>query len=390
MKRDLQATHEILSLFEKSKSISDQMIDNFRGIFVNIDEKGRVLRGNKGFAKLFGFSHEDSLNMSMSQLFSEVNWKVFKQKLGGLSADKSNIEFELPIKVGDATKTYVWQINQFYIDTDFGAAIYTCMGNDITELLNAHDKVFALTRDLEVAETVQNLIFPQKTRFKSQGVDLSASFTAADISSGDFWWYEIADEKKLTVLVGDVTGHGIGSAMITALVAGTIRTARRVAYNGRAIEMPELLRIIHDNLLGLPSTPFWMSVIAVEIDLEKKILNWWGAAPPDFFLISPDGNVNRGSPGKSSPLGSENFALTSGKIDFKKGYRLVLVSDGAFEMYNHDNQMLGERAIQQFIKSNSKGLMSSELCKKMNEFFDSWRGWEPLKDDVTLVIVDSE
>jgi PAS domain S-box-containing protein len=391
--QDLQATHEILALFEKSKSISDQMVDHLHGVFVNIDKEGNILRANRAFSKHFGLSHEDVLNLSISKLFSPEGWKVFQDHMQTILNAKSNsVEFELPIEVNGVSRSYLWQINKFYAGekTDLGS-IFTCIGSDISDMLNAHAKVLSLSMELEVVDTVQKLFLPPKQEFRTDQVSIAVTGIAANVSSGDFWWYEVSEDNKLLVLMGDVTGHGVGAAMVTALVAGCVSTLRTAEREGQIkFDMPLILRMIHQNLKKLPKNPYWMSMTAVEVDLKSNRANWWGATPPTFYFSTKDDDLKKITPQTSSPLGSELFTLSSGQFMFQPGDRLILLSDGVFEMSNQSNQMLGERALEQFMKKQPRDQTSTKFCKEIHKFLLNWRGPAnlELEDDVTVLIID--
>ena len=79
----------------------------------------------------------------------------------------------------------------------------------------------AMKKDLEVTHAVQSLILPKQDTFTSDQVKLASFYKAAGQSGGDWWWYDVDKERGvLTIVLGDVTGHGAGPAMISAVVAG--------------------------------------------------------------------------------------------------------------------------------------------------------------------------
>ena len=84
-----------------------------------------------------------------------------------------------------------------------------------------------LEQELALTGAVQTLLLPQKADLCGKGWSLAAHYESAAQSGGDWWWADAAEGKCLRILMGDVTGHGPGSAMVTALISGSYRTCNR-------------------------------------------------------------------------------------------------------------------------------------------------------------------
>lgn len=392
MTPELLATHQIISLFEKSKGLADQIFDNLSGVALNFDKNGIILRANKSLASDIRLEHEDLLGVHISTLFAEKRRGEFTAQLQLFSdGQHETVEFELPLALQDGTaRDYLWQISPMKLSgSAHNDQIYTCIGRDVSEVKAALAKVVTLAKDLELAEAVQNLLLPSARDMQAQGVDLATFYKPAAIAGGDFWSFDFISENKIWVLVGDVTGHGAGSAMVTALVSGCIRTLKNVARSGDIqIDLPMVINSINQNLVSIRNQPYWMTLSALEVDLENDSVAVWEAGTRAIFSIPAEGKPNLVSD-SSRPLGAGECMLASGKFPFFKGHRLFIFTDGIAELANSTGSQFGNARLSRFLEKN-RNLSATALRDELLKVLDTWRGEVAANDDITFVILDRQ
>jgi PAS domain S-box-containing protein len=388
MSPELLATHEILTLFEKSKSLADQFFDNLSGIFCNIDRYGTVQRANEALARHFKVDLEDILGMNISTLFTPRDWPEFFKNFSQIVAGhRTSIEFEMPIQYEGRERSFLWQISPLQqTRQENQTAAFTCLGKDISDVKEALAQVVLLEKDLELTKAMQDLLLPQNYEINFGNLGIVASYKSAGISGGDFWWLERADEERLWIITADVTGHGAGAAMVTAMVAGTIETMNDGRKSGTKVDMPGILGAINQRLRALPNAPYWMTATALEFNMKDKICHWWGAASPPIFMIQADMTIETVSE-PSSPLGETNFALADGKIILAPGQRILMLTDGVLEARNAKGLFFGTRGVSRFLKETRSvppAMARTELLHRLRE----WVGDAPDQDDTMFVIID--
>lgn len=372
--------------------MSDEIFDSLAGVFLNLNKNADILRSNKALASELQMEHEDVLGINMSKLFSGEAWQEFDLQFQKLVSDEAKIvEFELPLKVGSGQfRDFLWQISQ--MNARHGGRhepIFTCIGRDISEVKSALSKVVSMAKDLELAEAVQNLLLPTQPELVTPTVSMAAYYKSASISGGDFWSFDFVNQNTIWILVGDVTGHGAGSAMVTAMVAGCVRTLKFVAEaGGIKIDLPMVISSINQNLLNISGQPYWMTLVAAEIDLSKNSLTWWGAGAPDIFSLPQNGEVHLLSD-ISSPLGAGPCNLSTGQSSFGKGHRLLLFTDGVTEIENEAGVQLGTRRLRKFMKE-TEGSTIPEARSRLLELLDKWGGKAAAKDDITFLFIDRQ
>lgn len=144
----------------------------------------------------------------------------------------------------------------------------------VTQLKSRTDEL------LELSAAVQTLFLPSRNDFENRKCRLHGFYRAAEKCGGDWWWYKI-HEQRVQIIVGDVTGHGPGPAMMTASIASYLRALQSI-FGTR--QMSDILAALNKQVLDLAdgTTQFrhCMSLAAVEVDFSTMTLHAWFAAAP--------------------------------------------------------------------------------------------------------------
>ncbi len=183
-----------------------------------------------------------------------------------------------------------------------------------------------MDRDLEVSGFVQKLLIPKQTRYKSARLDLAFYYQSANVSGGDWVWYESLPDGRLIVVIGDVTGHGPGPAIITGLAAGSFQVALNANMGGKAI-----VQAINHAITTLAKGELLMTMMALEIDPGRGELRCVNAGSPRFFLLDGKASNATGIFMPSNPLGFDDIELSEKVLPFLPGSRLMVFTDGAYE-----------------------------------------------------------
>ncbi len=239
----------------------------------------------------------------------------------------------------------------------------------------------AMERDLELTGAVQTGFLPSVNAIENSDFRLFGFYRPADQASGDWWWYE-ESEHKLTILVGDVTGHGPGPAMVTAAAA----TAFRIQARHRDMDLAERLEICNSEVLRVGGGQYNMTMSAIEVDGRTGRFNFYSAGGLPILRIRYDGRP-RALPCTGSPLGSEQFDL--GKVEgrMNPGERMLLYTDGIPEMPLAQGRLLGMRRFSMICESTG-GLALDEAAQKIVLVSDSLRQNAPQYDDWTFALIE--
>lgn len=241
----------------------------------------------------------------------------------------------------------------------------------------------ALERDLALAGAVQTLLLPRESKYTSKAQALAAFFRPASQSGGDWWWYEVQPDGSTLIIVADVTGHGAGSAMVTAAVASAYRTARQMFKD---LTVDQLLKLINASLLDLANGKYRMTLSAIVYHPTSGDVDWWNAGGPPLLILRKGGVVESANlPG--TPLGSDKMAVESKRYHLEVGDRLLVFTDGLPEMTLPTKRQLGYRKVQRMLADTA-----SKGTEESREFFtnalETARAGTALDDDITWVMLD--
>lgn len=237
-----------------------------------------------------------------------------------------------------------------------------------------------MLKDLEVTRAIQTLLIPKTSRIMDGDFRLDAYYEPSAQSGGDWWWYDELPGDRKRVLIGDVTGHGAGSAMVTAMVA-TAYQAARVALR-RDLELPELFPIMNQTLRSICSSDYWVAFMAVEFDLKRNLLRYAGGGIPPLLLHRNDASISSLPAPQGGTLGFKEFSTDLREHSFEGGDRVLLCTDGAYEFCTHQGAPFGRKKLLGAFggsrDSNLEGMVSELKAARANP--------KHFEDDVTILI----
>jgi ligand-binding sensor domain-containing protein/serine phosphatase RsbU (regulator of sigma subunit) len=238
----------------------------------------------------------------------------------------------------------------------------------------------AVERDLELTGAVQSGFLPRSNHVDSSFFRLFGFYRPADQASGDWWFYEESDDK-LIILVGDVTGHGPGPAMVTAAAATAFRIQAR-----NKVDLAERLRVCNEEVVRVGAGQYHMTMSVIELDGRTGRFAFYSAGGQPILRIRYDGKP-RSMPCAGTPLGTDTFDL--GKIEGRMapGERMLLYTDGIPEMPLGQGRLLGMRRFATICESTA-GLSLSEATQKIAVVADSIRQNSPQYDDWTFAMIE--
>jgi sigma-B regulation protein RsbU (phosphoserine phosphatase) len=240
-----------------------------------------------------------------------------------------------------------------------------------------------MEKELEVASAIQSTLVPDASVAELKGIKIAGFFKPATHCGGDWWSYYPLHDRRTLVLVGDVTGHGVGAAMITAAAQGAVTTMLEV---GRRIELGGLLRAMNAAIHAAAKGKFVMTCFASIFDPETSVLSFANAGHnfPYFFEAGSQNLsslVIRGN--RLGDLVGSNYEV--GEVAVKPGDGLFWYTDGIVECEDIRGEEYGERRFRAEIQrhANLPPDQALELViGKAMEFY----GEVPQKDDITVVV----
>ncbi len=236
--------------------------------------------------------------------------------------------------------------------------------------------------DLEVARQVQKSILPHRIPYL-EGVSLAAIYTATEMVGGDYYDIIQRDASSLSLLVSDVSGHGIPAAFITAMAKISFKNALK-----KEKALHEVLEEINSEFHEIIRTEHYLTAFLCNYDIETR-----------HFSYSKAGHINqllyRSKKGKCEELETEGFFIgtfdkghyetKSAQLD--QGDILVLFTDGLVECKNTQSQHYGIERLKSIIEQNYQ-LDAASLVKIIMEDQNQYIKDQSRSDDFSLLIMN--
>jgi serine phosphatase RsbU (regulator of sigma subunit) len=243
-----------------------------------------------------------------------------------------------------------------------------------------------LRHSLELAREVQQKLLPKENPGIAK-LDVTGKSIYCDETGGDYYdFIDIADSssEKLGIVVADVVGHGISSALIMASVRSALR--QRLAMPG---SISQVITDVNCQMAGdLSDSSQFVTLFYLVADPARQTLQWVRAGHEPAILYDPitDNFSELQGPGMALGLDKHFEYEKNQKENVSKGSTVVLATDGVWEARNKSGQMFGRTAVYDIIRNNSAA-SADEIMEAI--FSQIQKFLEALKpqDDLTLVVV---
>ncbi|HVH10997.1 MAG TPA: GAF domain-containing SpoIIE family protein phosphatase [Gemmatimonadales bacterium] len=237
-------------------------------------------------------------------------------------------------------------------------------------------------RELELARDLQLKLLPSPLVLAAR-LDVAARCRQAESVGGDFYNLLNLRGDRIGVMIGDVTSHGFGAALIMALVMAAS------GIHAEAAEAPtDVLRRIEQSLTEeLVRTEMFLTVFYAVLDARAEQITFANAGHPHAFLVSSQtGDVTR-LEATRPPLGS---TTTPGKDETRPWRRrdamLCLFTDGVAEALGARGERFGEDRVLGHV-ARLKDRPAREILEAVHADLAGFTGGAAPADDRTVVIL---
>ncbi len=263
---------------------------------------------------------------------------------------------------------------------------FNFMADQIAILLQQTAEKAKIAQELEVAKAIQETLVPSDAPVKKSTLTFAGFYQPAAQTGGDWWtWAELASGRIL-VVIGDVTGHGVPSAMITAAAKASCDVARYVHNDD--VTVTTLLEIMNHAIFESAQRRFVMTCFASIIDTKQRTITYANAGHNFPYLFRPgEGKGEFGSLMiRGNRLGDDRNSKYEAKTtELAIGDVLVWYTDGIVECENERGEEYGEKRFRASVRKAAAldaGEMRDAIIADAGAFF----GEALRKDDITMVV----
>ncbi|MGM0903943.1 MAG: SpoIIE family protein phosphatase [Bacillota bacterium] len=196
-------------------------------------------------------------------------------------------------------------------------------------------------KELELARIIQKTSLTDP--IESDEIDIESFHKASSELSGDIYGFYQIDQHRYGIILLDVMGHGISSALITMSLHSLFQ--RLISYGlNTNIVMKELDQHLHSLFQNNEEARHYCTAIYLLIDTKKQKIEYINAGHPPAFWRDKNGEQHELF-SKSVPIGMfEGIEYKTNSVTYSKGDRLLLYTDGITDLIgaNHLSGLFSE------------------------------------------------
>jgi sigma-B regulation protein RsbU (phosphoserine phosphatase) len=237
-----------------------------------------------------------------------------------------------------------------------------------------------------VAKEVQQNLLPQEIP-NLRGFDIAAKSVYCDETGGDYFDFfpcEDEDCARFGIVVGDVTGHGVGAALLMATARALIR-----GLVTRPENLAESLTQVNSLLAAdVRDSGRFISLFFLMIEEGSGAISWVRAGHDPAILYDPATDTVEELMGPGMVLGvEEDYSYEHVDKTIETDGTIILIgTDGIWETHNGEGEMFGKDRLSQIIRKNnhkSAGVIQDAVLEAVRDF----RGDTEQEDDITIVVI---
>jgi len=352
-------------------------------------EDQRIHFANSRFLEMTGTPMQDLLDFDPSRFYSAQETEFLKQQINvAFAAGHNRYAFVVPRKGGGRLPVIISSRTFEHSGSRFGIVTFTDISEQVQaeeELRSANAELQArqleIEEDLRLAAQVQKSLAPRSMAWDTMSLD--AFYHPVHSIGGDFALVNATDHEHLSLLVGDVSGHGIGAALVANRIYSETDTHLRSAMP--FLEMfEELNRFLIEDIAG---SGMFVTAAAAHIDTQRHRLVFAGAGHPPALLARP-GQRPLELESRSMILGALPRAVDGTaplEVPLQPDDRVVIYTDGITEVFDARGEMLGIPGVEEIVRQTSC-LPAERMKQGILDGVAAWRNGPPT-DDVSLLVV---
>jgi len=275
---------------------------------------------------------------------------------------------------------------------DFSVRLNARMKDERAQMIQAFNEIVPKIEEhmrmrtaLGLAQEVQQSLLPQSDP-SLPGFDIAGASIYCDETGGDY--YDFIETNRggqagLAVVVGDVSGHGVSSALLMATARALIMLRSSMPGEAAGI-INDVNRYLS---LDTAQTGNFMTFFYCELTAHEMEVRWVRAGHDPALVYDPSTDAFDELKGQGMALGLDNtFEYESFNRRIETGQVIMIGTDGIWEMHNKAGEMFGKEALMEIIRNN-KTAPARQIVDTVTEALERFRGDEAPEDDITMVVI---
>jgi len=262
------------------------------------------------------------------------------------------------------------------VASQLSAAVYT------SRLVESQRAAEAVRREIELASGIQRALLPEHPP-AVPGTALAAAYVPAATVGGDYYDFLVDDAGRLSLVIADVAGHSIGSALMMAMARSILRREITVGEHPAAVLAATNAALFDD----LVRSGLFITVFCARLDPRTRVLEYANGGHNPPFLHRAGGAVTEELDVDGAPLGIlAELEFQRGSVQLGAADVILLYTDGVTEAAAAGGEQFGEERLRALVEASSAGNLVEDVLSAVRVH----AGGVPQSDDVTLVTLRVE
>ena len=359
----------------KSEEKFRRIVETAAEGFLLMDQDLKIVDVNDAYCKMLGYRREELIGKTPYDLATYEFQQYLRSNRESILA-KEYRKFEGSCSAKDGHHVPILVHGNTLRDDQGNVIGNMAFITDMTE----HKKALVL------AGEVQKSLLPQE-KPQISGLDIAGRNISCDEIGGDyfdFFWGRDSKRDPFNVVVGDISGHGVDSALLMTTARAFLRM--RASQPGTISEI--ITAMNHHLCRDVLKTGRFMTLFYLTIDRKHKRLCWVRAGHDPALIYDPyqdDFEELKGS-GVALGVNDKSDYKENQKTGLSNGQIISVGTDGIWEAANCDGEMFGKEKVRDIIRRNAEADADTILNAVYDELHQFIRG-QKVQDDITLVII---
>ena len=237
-------------------------------------------------------------------------------------------------------------------------------------------------QEMRAARVIQQRLFPARPP-ACPGFEIWGASYPADETGGDYFDYITIEDFVTDIIVGDVSGHGYGPALIMAATRAYLR-----ALAMTRAEFADVLGIVNRVLAADVGGDHFVTLLLARLDPSSRSLIYTSAGHMTGYILDRSGAVRSELASTSIPLGidAEGEFPPASPVTLHPGDLVLFYTDGVVEATAPDGSLFGiERALG--VVRSTRGESACDIVRALERVTRQFARQEKRHDDFTAVVI---
>jgi sigma-B regulation protein RsbU (phosphoserine phosphatase) len=238
-----------------------------------------------------------------------------------------------------------------------------------------------IEQELVLAREIQQTLYPNLPETYG-GVQISASSVMCEAVGGDYLDFFRLPDDRFLVMLGDVSGKGIGAALVMSSLHATCRALVRHVHS-----IERIATTLNETLLETTRVQTFATLLVMLVDPRAGRLHYIRAGHNPPLVLEPEGTAVWLENGGGPPVGLfARMEFTREIFEVKKGSTVVVYTDGVTEAEDGVNEQFGTERLNAVVATHHTG-HASEIHEGIRSALKDFSGEHPPSDDATLIVL---